>query len=95
MYNDSSTDLTIASVSKSDAGVYQCKAVNQAGVDLSQEVEITVMAETETTCSDEPIELIHPLGKNCQEEEVLYVFRNISNWRVVLAKLACRLRIGQ
>ena len=70
MYNATSTDLTIASVTKSDAGVYQCKAVNQAGVDLSQEVEVTVMAETETTCPDEPIELMHPLGKQCQEEEV-------------------------
>ena len=54
-YNQTFSDLRIKNIIKSDGGIYQCKAVNKAGIDMSQEIEITVKATTEKVCDQAKI----------------------------------------
>lgn len=69
-YNKMSPDLKIEKVAKSDAGVYQCKASNAAGIDMSQQVEVTVKAKSDTTCTETPFKKIFTLPPNCEKQEV-------------------------
>lgn len=65
VYNQTSTHLQIAHLKLDDAGVYQCKATNRAGMDMAQEVTVKVKPESDVSCPEEPIRFMAPIGENC------------------------------
>lgn len=69
-YNQSSTSLQITSLKPSDTGIYQCKALNKAGIDMTQEIKIQVKSLVDSACPSEPVKRMVPLGENCDIPEL-------------------------
>ena len=53
----------------SDSGVFQCHAINRAGIDLSPAVTLEVKNEAEETCPENPAEEFQELPRDCKGKE--------------------------
>ena len=69
-YNQSNTNLKINRLKLTDAGIYQCKATNRAGMDMAQEVTVTVKPENDFSCPKTPIRELANLGEDCDIKEI-------------------------
>ena len=72
LYNGTSTDLIIRDLSLADSGMYQCKATNPAGSDMTGEIKLKVKPLNDEPCKKTPIVKMEALDNNgaCDHNEV-------------------------